>query len=115
MKKCVFLFCLFFVGFSANVLCREYNAADKAGRGALNILFAFTEIFQQPGVVANQKGEMIGFTAGVVKGFGCTIGRVLLGAYEVGTFFLPPYKPLVKPEFVIFDRTEEGQAVLSEP
>jgi len=33
-------------------------------------------------------------------------GRMVVGTYEIGTFIIPTYKPMIKPEY-IFDNSED--------
>jgi len=38
-----------------------------------------------------------------VKGVSYFVGRTVLGIYEITTFLIPPYKPVVTPEFIFSD------------
>jgi putative exosortase-associated protein (TIGR04073 family) len=47
------------------------------------------------------KGDIAGVFWGPLKGFAFFVGRTAVGIYEVTTFLIPPYKPVVNPEFIL--------------
>ena len=80
----------------------------KLGRGIQNATFGLFE-FQENVIATDQEsGPASAVTYGVVRGFGRSIGRTLLGVWEVITFPLPNrrsfgYDPLTEPEFKLHD------------
>jgi putative exosortase-associated protein (TIGR04073 family) len=90
---------------------KNYNALDKLTRGAANIVLSGAEIPRQM-IRTKEKhtqvaGDVAGFFLGFPKGLCCMAGRIVLGVYEVVTFAVPTYKPLVEPEYVFSDDPEE--------
>jgi len=91
--------------------CDSYpeRAVKKLGRGVANMVTSPLEIINQPvnsinrqqtdGVIANTTAAVTGVAVGV----GWTIWRLLAGAFDVVTFFAPPHKPVIDPEFVTND------------
>ncbi len=90
---------------------KDYNALDKLSRGASNLTLSVVEIPRQMIRVKQKQGPVSGDIAGVflgsLKGVGCFIGRTAIGVYEVATFFMPSYKPIVKPEYIFSEDEEE--------
>jgi len=37
-------------------------------------------------------------------------GRMVVGTYEIGTFIIPTYKPMIKPEY-IFDNSDVWKSI----
>ncbi|MDD3296384.1 MAG: exosortase system-associated protein, TIGR04073 family [Candidatus Omnitrophica bacterium] len=79
---------------------QDYNALRKLGRGASNISLGWMEVFLQMGKVDKEAGPVAGFFWGLTKGIACAMGRTIYGAYDIVTFPVPSYKPLVEPEFI---------------
>ena len=100
-KICVLVIILQLVTFP--VYAQDYNALRKLARGTSNVICGWTELFRQMSKVGEEEGYAAGFFWGLFKGLACTIGRSLAGAYEIATFIIPPYRPVVKPEFVLSD------------
>ena len=92
---------------------RDYNALRKLARGAANVTLSWVEIPRQimhvtdPDETEPTTHDVAGVFWGPVKGFAFFLGRMALGTYELVTFLVPPYRPLVEPEFVISE--EEGE------
>jgi len=82
----------------------DYNALRKFGRGASNMILGVTELARQMGIVSEESGTVAGIFYGAPRGLACWLGRTAWGFIELVTFPIPPYKPLIKPEFVL---TEE--------
>jgi putative exosortase-associated protein (TIGR04073 family) len=70
---------------------------DKLGRGMSNVIEPVrmgemrraveqTTIFESPSV---------GYSTGVIRGFDRTVARTALGAYDIVTFPIPPYHPIL--------------------
>jgi len=68
------------------------------------MILGITEFPRQMGIVAEESGVVAGLFYGAPKGLACWLGRTAWGFLELVTFPIPPYRPLVKPEFVL---TEE--------
>ena len=63
------------------------SAPGKIGRGAVNILLGWTNLFTQPFHAGSNGGNVL---AGIGKGFGYTVVRTVQGVVELGLFWLPP-------------------------
>ncbi len=94
-------------------ICPQYSypekAARKFGRGVANVVTAPIELFNQPlnylcrtersGFIPNATALVVGVPAGV----GWVIYRALAGAFDIVTFAVPPFRPVIHPEFVSND------------
>lgn len=76
------------------------DALQKLGRGAANITTGWMDVFKEIDKQSDEAGMLAGATVGPVKGIFKAVGRTLVGAYEVVTFLIPTYKPIIEPEFV---------------
>lgn len=63
------------------------SAPGKIGRGAVNILLGWTNLFAQPIQSSKSGGNIF---SGIGNGFGYTLVRTLQGVVELGLFWLPP-------------------------
>jgi putative exosortase-associated protein (TIGR04073 family) len=91
---------------------QEHNPFRKLARGTVNIGLGWVEIPRQTMHVTRGDDtavthDMAGVFWGPLKGFAYFVGRTFLGAYEITTFLLPPYRPLVEPEFIFSDKEED--------
>jgi len=91
---------------------RDYNPLSKFARGMVNVGFGWLEIPRQMVKVKAAEGDEIsgefaGIFWGPLKGLCYFIGRSAIGAYELATFPIPTYKPLVRPEYIFDDEYEE--------
>lgn len=79
------------------------NPLRKAARGAVNATLGWAEIPRQ--IIKENKGKKDIKTVlwGPVKGFSYFVSRTAVGIYEITTFLIPPYKPVVDPEFIFPD------------
>lgn len=82
---------------------QEHNAIRKFGRGASNMILGITELPRQMGLASEEHGHAAGLFYGAPKGLVYFLGRTALGFYELVTFLIPPYKPVIEPEFVLTD------------
>lgn len=94
------------------VQARDYNPLSKLARGAVNTGLCWVEIPRQMVKVQEADGnEISGDIAGIFWGpLKCvcyTFGRAVVGGYELATFLIPTYKPLVRPEYIFYDGQEE--------
>lgn len=81
----------------------DQNPLRKIARGTVNATLGWTEIPRQMIKVNKENGDIAGVFWGPLKGFAFFLGRTAVGVYEVTTFLLPPYKPVVNPEFILSD------------
>ena len=79
----------------------DYNFIRKFSRGAANSSLGFLEVVIQTRQVMRKEGIPAAMFYGPFRGVLCAVGRTVWGVIELGTFLFPPYKPLVKPEFVL--------------
>ena len=75
----------------------------KLGRGLANILTGFLELPLNIVTAAEEEGYIAAVTYGVVKGLAMSVLRTGVGIYEVTSFLIPSYKPLIEPEFLMGD------------
>lgn len=99
MKKVITIFIVLQI-FCASVYAIDNNPIRKAARGIVNVVLAFVEVPRQIIQVTEDEGEVAGLSWGVAKGFSYVLGRVGVGVYEIATFLIPPYRPILKPEFI---------------
>jgi putative exosortase-associated protein (TIGR04073 family) len=73
--------------------------SKKLGRGINNVTeFArMGEIRRSVEQTALWDGANTAYTTGVIKGFNRSMARTLVGAYEIVTFPIPGYDPVLKP------------------
>ena len=113
MVKKVFLLIMLLQVFVFSLYAEDYNALSKLGRGLSNISLGWIEVPRQMIKVKQERGDGAGDVSGIfwgpLKGFTFFIGRTILGAYEVATFLVPSYKPLVKPEYIFSEEKEEEE------
>ncbi len=88
----------------------SYTPLRKISRGLTNTAFCWMEIPRQTIKVKKERGEKAGILLGPLKGLAYTFGRCGVGIYEIVTFLVPPYKPLIDPEFVFSEKEEEKDA-----
>jgi len=116
IKPIIFIFALLFIFSSSNLLMAQTSPADpnleltetspscpvcegaesqsfaksapgKLGRGVVNILLGWTNLFAQP-IQAGKSGGSI--LSGIGNGFSNTLIRTIQGVVELGLFWLPP-------------------------
>ena len=85
----------------------DQNPLRKVARGAVNTTLGWVEIPRQMIKVNKAKGDIAGVFWGPLKGFAFFVGRTAVGLYEVTTFLIPPYKPVVNPEFILSDDDDD--------
>ncbi|MBP9865943.1 MAG: exosortase system-associated protein, TIGR04073 family [Candidatus Omnitrophica bacterium] len=96
----VILVCVVLMG---TVMSREAFADDmwdKGGRGIADLITSPYEIIRQGQLDFDKKGGVGIFTGGF-RGIGTMVGRMGVGAYELVTFPVPGYEPILDPEFII--------------
>jgi len=65
------------------------QVASKFGRGLANAATGWIELPKNVVNTSNQSNVAVGITWGVVKGVLYTVGRTVIGAAELATFFIP--------------------------
>lgn len=77
---------------------------QKLGRGINNVteFVRFGELNRSIEQTALWDGPATAFTTGFIRGLNRGVLRTALGAYEVATFPLPPYKPLLTPPYKLY-------------
>ena len=85
----------------------DYSPLRKIARGGINTLFCWVEIPRQAMKINREKGDVAAIFWGPLKGLTYTAGRFCVGIYEIATFLIPPYKPVVKPEFIFSEEEQE--------
>ncbi len=79
------------------------NASGKFGRGIVNVLTGWGELIRCPLEITQDRGRLLGFTWGPLKGIAMTVIRSVVGVLETGLFFYPlpgNYDPMLQPEFI---------------
>jgi len=93
------------------VYAENYNALRKFGRGVTNVVLSCAEVPRQMIKVKEEVGPSGGDAAGLfygtLRGVSYWVGRTCIGIYELATFIVPSYKPVVEPEFIFSDQEEE--------
>ena len=80
--------------------CHAQDMESKIQRGFANMVGGIVEI---PGCVTDvtrRKGPLMGFSVGLLKGFGMVPVRTAVGVFEFLTFFVPApanYDPVLRP------------------
>ena len=106
MKVKVVVILLMLQVFCSAVYAQDYNPLKKMVRGMTNVSWAISEVPRQMIYVTKEEGDLAGATWGIAKGFAYMFGRMFVGAYEVATFLAPPYRPVVRPEFIFTEEDE---------
>lgn len=78
------------------------NVGEKLGRGLVNVATGWVEIPKNIVNTSQDSNVGIGVTWGLAKGIGHTIGRTLVGAGELATFFVPT-PAIIHPPYVFED------------
>lgn len=79
------------------------NASGKFGRGIVNVATGWGELVKCPLEITQDRGRLLGFTWGPLKGIAMTVVRTVAGVLETGLFFYPlpgNYDPMLQPEFI---------------
>ncbi len=76
---------------SSPVMAGDYAAAsgDKFTRGLANAATGWGEVPKNVVMESKDSNAFVGITYGTVKGVAHTVGRTVVGALELGTFFIP--------------------------
>ena len=99
MKKVIILLSIVALLFVANASYAD-SPLKKFGRGFSNIITCPLDVVDGIVDAHKENGVIAASTWGVMSGFFRMGGRALCGMYEMVTFVLPPYDPIIKnPEF----------------
>ena len=78
----------------------------KAGRGVVNVLTSWIELPKNIHLGTQEDNPLLGVGWGLIRGTGLMATRVVVGAYETVTFFIPypkhfasPYEGLELPDY----------------
>lgn len=92
---------------------QEQTALSKLSRGFTNVTLGWMELGKQPIKVKQERGDVAGdvagLTWGLVKGFSHFIGRTVVGVYEMATFFVPSFEPIIEPEYIFSEEEEKDK------
>ena len=79
------------LAFSGPVMAGDYanDAGSKFTRGLGNAATGWGEIPKNIALESEASNVLVGITYGTVKGAFHTVGRTVIGALELGTFFVP--------------------------
>jgi len=93
---------------SSPVMAGDYanGAGSKFTRGLANAATGWGEIPKNIALESNKSNALVGITYGTLKGVGHTVGRTVVGALELGTFFIPSDE-VVQSTYVWEDTNEE--------
>ena len=103
MRKAIII-SMIFILFAAPLFAKNQDPLRKLSRGLVNVSWGWVEIPRQMIKSEKETNEVGGFFIGLFKGIVYTVGRSFIGAYEVATFLIPSYRPVVEPEFIFFDQ-----------
>ena len=99
-KSLLVVSALFF--FSSQVAMAQsypYMSGEKFVVGVANVATGFVELPKNMIIASGEKGVPYGMTVGLVTGIIHTVGRTVVGALDVATFFLPT-GPSVSPPYI---------------
>jgi len=91
---------LFVVAMPATASANDYGnqVVDKFSRGFSNTLTGWLELPKNIVNTTKQDNVGLGLTVGLVKGLAHSVGRTVVGAVELVTFFIPN-KQFVQPKY----------------
>jgi len=78
----------------------ENNPMRKAARGAVNATLGWVEIPRQIVNTSKEKKGIGSILLSPFKGISLFVSRTAVGIFEISTFLIPPYKPVINPEFI---------------
>ena len=79
------------------------NAFTKFGRGAANIVTSPGELYTQPILLTKDHAASTSIFGGLLKGTAVFLMREVVGIYEIITFPIPPYGPIIEPATTFTD------------
>ncbi len=81
-------------------------SSEKLVSGVANVATGFVELPKNIILTTQDSGVVYGVSVGLVAGIMHTVGRTVVGALDIATFFIPT-RPSVHPPFVWQDFTME--------
>ena len=87
---------------NAQGLEKEYTVFDKFSRGLYNAATFYFEIPITIYEVSVEENPLLGILYGMPLGFAKAIIRMTAAAIEITTSPLPPFEPIVEPEYLFF-------------
>ncbi|MBL7069732.1 MAG: exosortase system-associated protein, TIGR04073 family [Candidatus Omnitrophica bacterium] len=81
----------------------EYTAHDKLARGVFSMITFLLEIPITMYEISVEENPLMGILYGFPLGFGKGAIRLAVGTAEVFTTALPPFEPILKPEYLLFE------------
>jgi putative exosortase-associated protein (TIGR04073 family) len=99
MHKILVIFLIFNL-FVFPSFAQDHNPLRKLARGIVNSSLGWIEFPRQMIKVGKETNELEGFFWGSFKGLAFSVGRTLIGIYEIASFLIPSYAPIVEPEFI---------------
>ena len=96
------------LAFGSPAMAGDYanDSGSKFTRGLANAATGWGEIPKNIALETNNSNAFVGITYGTLKGVGHTVGRTVVGALELGTFFIPSDE-VVQSTYVWQDANEE--------
>jgi len=79
----------------------EYTAQDKFTRGIVNLFTCWIEMPLSIHEVSVNENPVMGVLYGIPLGLGKTAVRLGTAALELVTFPLPPFEPMIDPEYLV--------------
>lgn len=112
MKMVVSILIFIIFASHAMVLCaaepeQEYTAHDKFARGIFNLVTFLFEVPITVHEVSVNENPVMGLLYGLPLGIGKSIVRLLVGVVEAATAPMPPYKPVLEPEYLLISTSGE--------
>jgi len=94
------LFAALFVIAMPSAMANDYSdqVVDKFSRGFANTLTGWVELPKNVVNVSKEQNIGMGLTVGLLKGIAHSVGRTVVGAVELVTFFVPN-KQVVEPRY----------------
>ncbi|MDX8398120.1 MAG: exosortase system-associated protein, TIGR04073 family [Mariprofundaceae bacterium] len=82
------------------------DSGSKFTRGLANAATGWGEVPKNIALESKSSNVLVGITYGTVKGVAHTVGRTVIGALELGTFFIPSQE-VVQSTYVWNDANKE--------
>ena len=89
----------------------EAEMSGKLTRGAVNILFGWTELLRSEEKIGDEHGAAAAVIWGPLDGIGNTVKRTAVGIYETATFPIKTSQnadPIIQPEFGALESDRAG-------
>ncbi len=101
MRRVISAMIIAMVFCAAAKVCFAEDAFDKLGRGVANVATGWMDVPKEMEKRSDDDSNLFAaLLVAPVKGLLKAVGRTVVGAYEIVTFPIPTYKPVIDPEFV---------------